>query len=222
MRRAGLRFFPLAPRSLRLLLTGVQIATVATLMRSVALDRWITVAACLLLLAGANAAVRGRTWGVALAFLIGITFVSIWALGIAPGWFALVGLLAIRPFARLFRNFVRFDWQAAALLTSGATILGTAGAVVWKTFAHELFAAFPLLVPSFSPHHGFAVIAIGAAATLMMARQWRAEGTRVASEPERVRIASGVSNPDAALADEELLEEAFEAPADTATTRPRL
>lgn len=176
-------------------------------MRSVALDRWISVAACLLLLAGTWAGARGKTWGVTLAFLVGITFVSIWMLGIAPGWFALVGLLAIRPFVRLFRHFLRFDWAAAALLASGTTVIGAAAAVAWKAFAIDLFNAFPLLVPSFEPQHGLAVAGIGAAATLMAVRHWRDAEIRVATEPERVRIAAFGETAETAPAELELLDE---------------
>jgi hypothetical protein len=195
----------LVPRSLRLPLTAIQFATVAMLMRSVALDRWITVAACLLLLAGSVAGARGRTWGVALAFLIGITFVSIWMLGIAPGWFALVGLLAARPFARMFRHFLRFDWGAAAMLASGATVLGAALGVAWKAFAHDLFAALPLLIPSLEPHHGALVAAIGAAGTVAAIRQARQEKKTATAETEpvatRVRIAPSAPEAEAELLD---------------------
>ena len=41
---------------------------IATLLRSVAYDRWITVLVSALLIGGTMAAQRGRTWGVALAF----------------------------------------------------------------------------------------------------------------------------------------------------------
>jgi hypothetical protein len=176
---------------------AVQLVTVAMLMRSVALDRWITVAASLLLLAASSAAVRGRTWGVAVAYLIGITFMTLCGLGIAPLFFALLGALAIRPFARVFRHLLDFDRGAAATLAVGATALGGAAGLAWKGFAHSLFNAFPAFVPSLYPHHGWLVAAIGAASTLLILRQHRAAPrergetrTRVSEDAEtHVRIA---------------------------------
>ncbi|MFO0738296.1 MAG: hypothetical protein U0270_20555 [Labilithrix sp.] len=187
----------MSPRSIRMPLLAMQVATVATLMRSVALDRWITVAACLVLLAASAAGSRGRTWGVALAFPLGVTFLGICALGIAPPWFALLGLLAIRPFMRMWRHFFAFDRGATVLLTSAATALGAAGAVAWKTYAHALFQAVPALVPSIYPHHGVLVLAIGALASVAGLLQGRAEERADAAQPAaaRVRIADPVAEP---------------------------
>lgn len=178
----------LLPRSLRIPLTALQVATVATLMRSIALDRWITVAASLLLLTGAYAASRERTWGVALSYMLGVTFVGIALLGVAPAWFGILGFLAIRPFARMFRHLLRFDRGAALLLASGASLLGIAGAMGWKGFALDLFAAFPALVPSLHLHHLPLVATVGAVASFLALRRVRAE-EREAVPFTRVRIA---------------------------------
>lgn len=188
-------------------LLAVQIATVAMLMRSVALDRWITVAACLFLLAGSAAGAHGRTWGVALAFLLGITFLGICALGIAPPMFALLGFLAIRPFVRMFRHFLQFDRSAAILLASGAAGLGAAGALAWKSYAFDLFAAIPMLAPSLHPHHAFFVLAIGGAASVAGLLQSRSSSRESAAEPTapKVRVGSTMaassSSSDAAATD---------------------
>ena len=48
------------PRNVRLSILLVQLVTIATLMRSVAFDRWITILASLVLLIGAAAAKRNR------------------------------------------------------------------------------------------------------------------------------------------------------------------
>lgn len=192
----------MAPRHLRLSLVVLQLATIATLVRSVALDRWITVAASLLLLGATFAARRGRTWGVAAAFTVGVTFLGLWSQGVGTPWFALVGILAVRPFLRLFRHFLRFDRGAATLLAAVATALGIGGAVAWKAYAFALFEAFPALMPSLYPHHGMAIAAmlggIGVASHLLHRRPAAATGAVAPEEalPEaRVRIAADEPEP---------------------------
>ncbi len=90
-------------------------------------------------------------------------FTGVWALGIAPPWFALVGFLAARPFARLFSHFYRFDRGAAMMLAVLGVGVGSAGAFAWKQFAFDLFSTFPSLIPSAYPHHGLAILGIVAA-----------------------------------------------------------
>jgi hypothetical protein len=156
--------------------------TFATLLRSVALDRWITVAASILLLLAAHAAQRGRTWGVGLSFALGVTFAGLWALGIAPIWFAIVGVLAARPFVSLFRHFSRFDRGAAALLAVLAAGLGGLAAVAWQHYALALFRAFPFLTPSAYPHHGLAVLAMIAGAFAVRKLSSEADPERAADD----------------------------------------
>ena len=93
-------------RRLQLSLVIAQVVGAATLLRSVAYDRWITVLAAALLIVGASAARRGRSWGVGLALGAAASFPVAWAIGIAPPWFCLVGAL---PFAIASRAFARFD-----------------------------------------------------------------------------------------------------------------
>ena len=182
----------LLPLRLRLSLFTVQMATFAMLLRSVALDRWITFAASILLLVATIAAHRGRTWGVALSFTLGVTFAGVALLGIAPMWFSLVGILAARPFLRMLRHFVRFDRGATAVLATLAAGAGALGAVAWREYAFSLFQAFPSLRPSLHPHHGLVLLGMVVSA-VVGSRLLR--GPRVVEEATattRIRIDEGV------------------------------
>jgi hypothetical protein len=175
----------------------VQLAAFGTLLRSVALDRWISVAVSVLLIGAALAAQRGRTWGVALSFALGATFFGVWALGIAPLFFAFVGVLAMLPFGRLYRHFAGFDRGAAAVLAVAASSAGLVSAVAWKAWALDLFRALPLLTPSLYPHHGIVVLAMLAVGTVLFRRAnaatpnlaFAAEGASGSLEEARVRVA---------------------------------
>ncbi len=175
-------------RRLRLSLLAVQLVGAATLLRSVAYDRWITVLASVLLLAGATAARRGHAWGVMLAFGSAVAFPVAWHIGIAPPWFALVGAVGALPFALSFRAFARFDKGAASLLTIAAALMGTFGAVAWKHLAWSAFEAFPFLLPSVEAQHGPGLLAVIASAALAV-RLGRAQNDELV-EPTRVRVSA--------------------------------
>lgn len=155
-------------------------------------------------LLGATYAVqRGRTWGVALSFTLGVMLAGVAALGIAPLWFAFVGLLAMRPFASAFPLFTRFDRGAAVTLAALASGIGAVGAVAWKEYAFALFRALPLLSPSIYPHHGLALLALVVGA--VVGKRFLPASTTVTNtaealaEPSRVRIGDlGEANHDAA------------------------
>jgi glucan phosphoethanolaminetransferase (alkaline phosphatase superfamily) len=123
----------------------------ATLVRSVLYDRWITVLASLVLLAGAAAARRGKTWGVGLTLGAAAAFPMAHALGMAPAWFWGVGLIGALPFALTSRSFARFDAKATAFGASLAIAVGLLAAFGWRVFAPTVIAAFPSLRPSFWP-----------------------------------------------------------------------
>ena len=75
-------------RRLQLSLVAAQLIGAATLLRSVAYNRWITMLASVLLIVGAEAARRGRSWGVGLALGAASAFPVALAIGIAPAWFS--------------------------------------------------------------------------------------------------------------------------------------
>jgi hypothetical protein len=159
-------------------LSAIQIVGVLTLLRSVAYERWITVLVSGLLILGARAALRDRAWGIALAFAAAVWFPAVALLGIAPPWFVFVGLLGAFPFALTWRSFARFDVGAARLLAVLAASFGLAGAWAWKEVAWSIFAAVPLLRPSFEAHEGLALgaasaIALGAVVTRSRGRHDR-------------------------------------------------
>lgn len=151
------------PRNLHVALIAAHAVGFAALVRSVAFDRWITVLASVLLVAGATAALRGRTWGVVLAFASAVAFPTAWAIGIAPPWFVLVGVLGALPYLMVSSALARIDRRATSLLTALAWSVGALAAVGWKAFAWDVFAAFPSLTPSRLPQHGLAVVALMAA-----------------------------------------------------------
>jgi hypothetical protein len=169
---------------LRASLTVLQFVALATLLRSIAYDRWITVLASVLLLLGGAAAQRGRSWGVALAFGAAVAFPVAWAIGIAPPWFVLVGILGSLPYAVASRGFARFDKGATALLTLAAALAGAFGALLWKEVSWPLFMSFPALRPSMEAQHGLALLAVLASAALAMRF-----GQKTLGEDRHVRVA---------------------------------
>jgi hypothetical protein len=187
-------------RRLATSLVIAQLVSVATVLRSVAFDRWITVLAGGLLFLGATAGMRGKTWGIALALMSAVAFPVAFLIGIAPPWFALVGLAGIMPFLISLPAFTKFDKKATALLVAIASVLGTVGAVGWKAVAWDVFGAIPALTPSIFAEHPFLVAAIAAAGVHITVRSYQGKakelptGARVAVDPpiSHVRIAADV------------------------------
>ncbi len=194
------------PRSLHVSLIAAHAVGFATLIRSVAFDRWITVVASLLLIVGATAALRGRTWGTALSLASAVAFPVAFAIGIAPPWFVFVGLIGALPFVLASGALARFDRRATAWLAGIAAGMGAFGAVAWKLIAWDLFAAFPALRPSVFPQHGLAVLGLlvfGMFAIVAASRTSARERKRIeATEGTRVRIAEGAEVDDRAVAAE--------------------
>lgn len=183
----------------------LQLVAVATLLRSIAFDRWITVVASVLLLVGALAAQRGRTWGIGLALATAAAFPVAFAIGIAPAWFCLVGLVGAMPFLLTARPFARFDKGATALFAALAGVGGTAVAMAFKAVAPSLFSAVPLLRPGHHVHHALALGVTLAVTTGIIAGRARA---RRIEEGERVRIGERlrVGESTSTIATEELMD----------------
>jgi hypothetical protein len=193
------------PSPIRHSLYVVHAVAVATLVRSIVYDRWITVLVALLLIAGAAAAQRGKTWGVGLSLGAGLAFCAAWAIGIAPGWFCLVGLIGELPFALTWRALARFDATATAVGTALATLAGGLGAVAWAAGAGFLFRHVPILAPSMVATNqavGVAVlIAAGAAVVLASRRSSHPESDGFGALTEaRMRVASPAGSRDATAA----------------------
>jgi hypothetical protein len=193
---------------LRSALALVQIVGVATLMRSVLYDRWITVVASLALIAGAAAVKRGKTWGVGVTLGSAIAFAAAFAIGIAPAWFCGVALVGALPFLLTSRVIARFDAAAATIGAMLAGAVGVAGAVAWRVFAPWLFDAIPALRPSWYANH----VGIVAAAVTMMtvialvrSRSGSDPKLRVAEDEARVRIGEEGTH-DAALLEDDAAE----------------
>ncbi|MBL8743888.1 MAG: hypothetical protein JNK04_22420 [Myxococcales bacterium] len=146
------------PHRVQVSLLVAQALAGATLLRSIAYDRWATVAAAVLLILGTMAAQRGRTWGVLLSFMVAVWFPVAFLIGIAPVWFVAVGLAGAWPFLQLWRSFVRADRGAATTLAVVASALGMAGALAWKSLAFPLMLVFPALAPSMYAQNGLAVL----------------------------------------------------------------
>jgi hypothetical protein len=161
------------PLRVRASLFALQAIAAATLLRSIAYDRWITVLASVLLIIGAMAAQRGRAWGIGLTFATAVAFPVAFAIGIAPAWFCLVGLAGALPFALTLRPFARFDKGATALLAVLTAAGGTAVAMAWKEMAWTIFQAIPSLRPSMDAQHGVALAATLAVVVAAVATQNR-------------------------------------------------
>ncbi len=176
---------------MRLSLAAAQLVGFLTLLRSVAFDRWITVVVSMLLIAGTTAALRRRTWGVGLALAAACWFPVAFAIGIAPAWFCLVGLVGVLPFLFASRALARFDKQATVLLATLAAAIGAVGAVAWKQLAFGVFELFPALTPTTQPHHGLSLLALVAGAVLVQTRSLgRANGE--SGDTTRIRVAEPV------------------------------
>jgi hypothetical protein len=186
------------PRRLRLSLIALQLVALATLLRSVAYDRWITVVASILLLVGAAAAKRGRVWGIALSLGAAAAFPVAWMIGIAPPWFCLVGLAGALPFAIASKAFARFDRSATVLLAIVAATTGAFGAIAWREAAWSIFTKFPSTLPSVEAQHGLLLAALVASALVAMRLGRRnitgeSHGAEASlGEESRVRIAKHV------------------------------
>jgi hypothetical protein len=180
------------PRSIQTSLLAAQLVGFATLARSVAYDRWFTVVVASLMIVGALAAARHRTWGVVLSFAAAVTMAFAAFIGIAPLWFVTVGAIGALPFLLTSEALSRFDRQATTLLAGLAAGAGAAAAVGWKAVAWDVFLNYPLFMPSFRPQHGIAVtavLALGALVAFAQRDRSRATGLRVADDTERLRIA---------------------------------
>jgi hypothetical protein len=186
--RCRLRSVYVLPRRVKLSLIAVQVVSAATLLRSIAYDRWITVLASVLLIVSAMAAQRGRTWGVGMAFATAVWFPVAFAIGIAPAWFCLVGLVCALPFAFSLKPFARFDKGATALLALLSATSGAAIALGWKEIAWTIFREIPSLRPTGHAQHGVAVAATLAVMLAAVASRSRAQST---SEGARVRVSVG-------------------------------
>lgn len=179
------------PRNLHNALLATQLVGFLTLLRSVAFERWITVLGAALLIGGATAALRGRTWGVALALLSASAFPVAWAVGIAPAWFLGVGVVGALPFILAAPALRRLDRTATAVLASLAMLVGAAVAVTWRVAAWDVFRAYPAVWPSSFAQNGWSVLALFAAGVAGFVAQglgYRRAEVRVASG-DQVRVA---------------------------------
>lgn len=191
------------PRHLQHSLLAAQVIGFATLLRSVAYERWITVLGTTLLVAGAAAALRGRTWGLALSLTSAAAFPVAWMIGIAPFWFLGVGFAGALPFVLASDALRRLDRQATMLLAGIAATAGAAIAVTWKLIAWSVFGAFPAVWPSFVPQNGLTVLlllGLGAGAFALQSRGLRRERLRIGGG-ERVRVGGVASVPSGASAE---------------------
>jgi hypothetical protein len=198
----------MSPDRLRTALIAAQVVSIATLFRSVVYERWITVLASFLLLVGASAALRGRTWGIGVSLAAATAFPAAWLLGIAPPWFALVGWIGALPFMLSLRAMAQFDKGATAL---GATLAGVGAigsAITFKAAAPWLFSTFPSLRPSWEAGNIWwalfittvaLVLAISSgakrAALASSSTEVHTRSAAAASEASRVRVASPTRAP---------------------------
>ncbi len=168
-------------------LAAVHVVAFATLLRSILYERWITVLGSLFLILGALAAQRGKTWGIGVALGAAIAFPAAFAIGIAPAWFCLVGLVGALPFILSSRAIARYDGAATAIGASLAAAIGAAGAVGYREIAPWLFTNFPSARPSWEPEHVGVVAALAVAAIAAVALR---PGRRIRVAEPSVRVAA--------------------------------
>lgn len=197
----------MAPQHLRAPLHVAQIVAFATLVRSVAFDRWITVLVSTLLLGGIWAAGRGRTWGIGLMLAMASAFPVMFFLGMGPAWFCFVGLAGAMPFLTSLPAFLKFDRQATALFATIAASIGTAIGYGYHAWAPWLLGNLPILRPTFVPHHPLLIAALFLVGFFYSRRRDQVESTGV-------RVAAGADAHVRVLdASVEELEDELESPA---------
>lgn len=128
---------PLAAR-VRASLAAASVVALATMIRSIVFEKWITVLASLLLLIGVGAAWRSRSYsvgGLGLALMAASAFPVAQLLGMAPDWFWLVGVAGALPFFMSWRPMAFFDRRATFLYAALALAAGTACAFTWHEIA---------------------------------------------------------------------------------------
>ena len=200
-------------RRLDLSLIAVQFVGLATLVRSVMFDRWITVLAAALLLIGATAGRSGKSWGVALTLGAAAAFPVAFLIGIAPAWFCLVGAFGALPFLLASRSFAKLDKGATATLAAAALGVGGVAAMAWREVAWSVFTEIPLLRPSVYAQHGLSLLPlIGVVVYAMSLAHRRSKTPLVYGEPEattqyRVVESSGVRVSDALSTEQQAMEE---------------
>ena len=212
-------------RRLQLSLVAAQLVGAATLLRSVAYDRWITVLAAALLIVGATAARRGRSWGVGLALGAAASFPVAWAIGIAPPWFCLVGIVGALPFAIASRAFARFDKGATALLAVLAASTGAISAIAYKHYAWSLFTMFPSAQPSLEAQHGLALATLATLATVAVVITRGKPGVTAGQRvrvAEQLRVGDSTGREEDATLDLDLLDAEDDANSAAARRRSRL
>lgn len=192
------------PHRLSVALFLAQLVAFATLIRSIAYDRWITVLASVLLIAGAFAAQRGRTWGLGLSFAAAVAFPVASMIGIAPPWFWMVGVAGALPFIVASRALARFDKGATAILAGWGIGMGALGAIAWKEYALDVFRQFPILIPSIQAQHTGALVVTAIAATIALAVRPSLGRAGPREEEGRLRIASDLRLEGEARLDQEV------------------
>jgi hypothetical protein len=111
----------------------------------------LTAAACAVSIAGAVAALRGRTWGLLFTSGAAIAFGGVALYGIAPPWFLAVAAVGLTPAAIAARSLWRADGSASLLfavlaLGVGAVAISIAGPAIDAGVPLVLLALFPLLL----------------------------------------------------------------------------
>jgi hypothetical protein len=122
------------PAKVQIALVLVLLTAAPLLARCVIEGVWVTVIATGILVTGAIAALRGRTWGVGLTLLAGSAFPAAHLLGMAPSWFWGVGFVGVLPFVLTWKPMAFFDRPAAKLFAVLAVGGGIACAITW----HEI------------------------------------------------------------------------------------
>ena len=92
--------------------------------------RWCTVAASTIVVIGAVAALRNRTWGLLLLVLSSVSFAGAWVFDIAPAWFVSMTVGGFAALCLAAAPLVRRDTLAFVVVTGLVLALGTCAAAL--------------------------------------------------------------------------------------------
>lgn len=167
-------------RFFRFALAPAFVAGAALIYDGAGAQLWLTVLAGAMMVSGALAAGRGRTWGIVACFFPGVAALLAAAVGMAPSWFYWAGAAGVLPFGLLVRAMARRDRAAVALLVSLTFGVAIVALFVWHQIVEWLVARSPHLFRGFNAPLASITLGATAVAVAAYARLGRA---RNASSP---------------------------------------
>lgn len=146
---------------------------------------WLTALAGGILVSGALAAARGRTWGIFACFFVGVAALMAPLLEMAPSIFFLYGAAGVFPFGLYVRAMLKRDRGAVLLLVSLLVALAGAALYAWNHIFLWIVRRWPHAFASFNKP--LASIVLGAVALATFAYVARRRGDSASPTPDVLR-----------------------------------